>query len=68
MKEQKIKFVRKYAPRRETIYDVVYHSRRLATYTEADLPKTVQKFVEQATEIKEQYDTFYKCQETIYTA
>lgn len=65
-KHPKIKFVRMYKMYREDWFDVIYHSGRIVSYTQPTLPTTVEKFVEEATNRTEQYDTLYKRYEMIY--
>ena len=60
-----IKFVRKYVWYGNTYYDAVHESRRLYTYIEGRLPKTVSAFIDGAKQT-EQYDSLYKCNEIIY--
>lgn len=64
----KIKFARSYKMYNSTWYDVVYNSNRVYTFVEEDLPSTARKFIESATGIKDQYDSIFKRNETIYTA
>lgn len=71
MTNSKIKFVREYQPYlkygiNRTCYDAIYHSGRLCMYTEEDVPKTVQKFIENAGSKKKQYDPIFKYEEIIY--
>lgn len=62
----KIKFVRMYKMYRENWYDVIYHSGRVCTYLEPDLPTTVEKFVESSTIRKQQHDKTFNRDEMIY--
>lgn len=54
MKNGKIKFVREYENYGKK-YDVIYHTRRCATYSENELPQSVKNFITQAKATK-QYD------------
>ena len=62
----KIKFVRMYKMYRENWYDVVYHSGRVVSYLEPDLPATVERFVESSTIRKQQYDKAFHRDEMLY--
>lgn len=62
----KIKFVRMYKMYRENWYDVIYHSGRVCTYLEPDLPTTVEKFVESSTIREQQHDKMFNRDEMIY--
>ena len=62
----KIKFVRMYKMYREDWFDVVYHSGRIVTYTQPNLPGTVEKFIDAATVRTEQFDKLFKRYEMIY--
>ena len=61
-----IKFVRKYDAYGCTWVDVVYESGRLVMVEYKDAPKTVKKYMEEATKITDQYDSTFKRGETIY--
>lgn len=61
-----IKFVREYEDYGSTWYDVLYaKSNRLYVYTADDLPKTVQKWLEDKDGVR-QYDRVFKRDEIIY--
>lgn len=62
----KIKFVRMYKMYRENWYDVIYHSGRVCTYTEPELPATVEKFVGSSEIRKQQHDRTFNRDEMIY--
>ena len=62
----KIKFVRKYEMYRENWYDVVYHSGRVCTYTEPEIPATVERFIESSEIREEQYDKTFHRAEMLY--
>jgi len=62
----KIKFVRMYKMYRENWYEVVYHSGRVCTYLEGELPSTANKFVETSTVRKQQYDKVFHRDEMLY--
>lgn len=61
----KIRFVRVYKCYGSELMDVIYDTERIYTMAAQDAPKTVKKFMEQATR-KDQYDPLYKRNETIY--
>lgn len=66
-----IRFVREYRPSwaRQNYFDVVYFSKVCTYYEYDEMPKTAKKFVANAIENgfhKKQFDTLYKCEETIY--
>lgn len=62
----KIRFVRMYKMYRENWYEVIYHSGRIVTYLEPDLPATVGAFVDSATIRRQQYDKVFKRDEMLY--
>ena len=62
----KIKFVCMYKMYRENWYDVIYHSGRVCTYTEPELPATVEKFVGSSGIRKQQHDRTFNRDEMIY--
>ena len=62
----KIKFVRMYKMYRENWYDVMYHSGRICTYLEGELPSTASKFVETSTIRRQQYDKVFHRDEMLY--
>lgn len=62
----KIKFVRMYKMYRENWYDVIYHSGRVCTYIEPELPSTVNAFVESSNIRKQQYDKTFRRDEMLY--
>ena len=64
---QKIKFVRMYKMYREDWFEVVYHSGRIVTYTQPNLPRTVEKFIDMATGREERYTKVFNRTEMIYT-
>lgn len=68
MKHPKIKFVRMYKMHRENWFEVIYHSGRIVTYTQPELPCTVEAFIDAATIRKEYFDTIFKRMEMIYEA
>ena len=68
MKHPKIKFVRMYKMHREDWFEVIYHSGRIVTYTQPELPSTIEKFIADATVRKEQYDPIFNRPEMIYEA
>lgn len=62
----KIKFVRMYKMYRENWYDVIYHSGRVCTYTEPELPATVEKFFNSSEHRKQQHNKTFNRDEMIY--
>ena len=63
----KIKFVNLYTFCREDMFDVVYKSGRVVTYSLPDLPRTVVQFVVNAENRVEQFDPVLKRWEMIYS-
>lgn len=62
----KIRFVREYTMYRENWYEVIYHSGRIVTYTEPELPATVVDFMFSSNIRREQYDKVFKRDEKLY--
>lgn len=61
----KIRFIRTYKRFGCEWMNIIYKSGRLCIIEAKDAPKTAKKFMAQA-EKREQYDTIWKCTETIY--
>ena len=51
---------------RENWYEVIYHSGRIVTYTEPELPATVVDFMFSSNIRREQYDKVFKRDEKLY--
>ena len=66
--KQKIKAVRMYKMYREDWFEVAYHSGRIVTYTQPNLPSTVEKFIDEATGREEKYSKVDTRTAKIYTA
>lgn len=62
----KIRFVRMYKMYRENWYEVIYRSGRIVTYTEPELPATVNAFVESSTIREQQHDKVFHRDEMLY--
>lgn len=62
----KIRFVRMYKMYRENWYEVIYRSGRVVTYTEPELPATVNAFVESSTIREQQRDKVFHRDEMLY--
>jgi hypothetical protein len=52
---------------REDWFEVVYHSGRIVTYTQLNLPRTVEKFIDMATSRKEVCTEIFNRTVIIYT-
>lgn len=66
----RIKFIRKYlySPNaHEYWYDIVYHSGRISTRSESDLPDSARKYIMGATRQVSQYDRVYHREELIFS-
>ena len=64
----KIKAVRMYKMYREDWFEVDYHSGRIVTYTQPNLPSTVEKFISDATVREERFCKVFNRTEMVYTA
>ena len=66
MSKTKIKRVFMYKMYRENWFEVVYHSGKIVTYTQPNLPRTVEKFVSEATTRTEHFSKTFNRAEMVF--